>query len=116
MKKLQLIILVMLIATVFTACRRGRHTTIVTESNGVSIKIEYAGAILLNDDKTGIEQLSHNAYINYDNNGDKLYVADDHAGHLFYELNGDKTSVLNDHGKTLLTQAIKIIAKHQYNR
>jgi uncharacterized protein YxeA len=113
MKKLQIIIVMLLIGTAFTACHRGSRTVIITRIDDSKIKIEYSGAIMLNDDKTGIQGLSHNGYISYNKNGDELDVASGPNGSITYELNGEKTSVLNSHGKTLLAEAIKLIAKQQ---
>lgn len=113
MKKLRIIIAMLLMGTAFTACHRGSSTVIITQIDDVKIKIEYSGAIMLNDDKTGIQGLSRNGYINYNKNGDQLYVANDQHGSITYELNGNKTTVLNSHGRALLTEAIKLIAKQQ---
>ena len=113
MKKLEFIIPMLLMVISFIACHQGTHTIIVRQTNDVKIRIEYSGAIMLTDDRTGIQALSHNAYINYDKNGDQLYIADDPHGKIVYEVNGDKTNALDNHGKALLADAIKIIAKQQ---
>jgi hypothetical protein len=105
--------LFMLIA--FTSCHRGRHVIISTESNNVSIKIEYFGTIVVNNDKTQIEAISHDGYVNYNRNGDQLYAATDNSGHIVYELNGNQTTTLDNNGRELLAEAVKIIAKEQYH-
>ena len=111
MKNSTLLILALLFTII--ACHRGRHVIISTQNNDVSIKIEYYGTIILNNDQSRIESISRNGYINYNKNGNQLYAAPDDNGNVFYEVNGDKTQSLDNKGRQLLAEAVKIIAKEQ---
>jgi hypothetical protein len=98
-----------------TSCFRGRHVIISTESNNVSVKIEYAGTIVVNNDKTQIEAISKDGYVDYNNNGNQLHAVSDEKGNIVYELNGNQTTTLDNNGKALLAEAVKIIDKSQHH-
>ena len=50
----------------------------------------------------------------YNNNDRKIYAENGNGDQIVYELNnGDKTTGLNEESKSLLKEAIKMIAKQQ---
>jgi hypothetical protein len=116
MKKLQLIAAMGLIALV-AACGTGkRHTTIVENGNGTTVRIEYLGQTYFNAEGTAIKSISPNGYVKYTRDGKELIAESDYHGKITYELNdGGKQTMLDDGGKEFLAQAVKDMIKHGHN-
>ncbi|NHA05042.1 hypothetical protein G7092_14630 [Mucilaginibacter sp. HC2] len=116
MKKLQLIAAIGILLSV-TACRFGkRHTTIMENGNGTTVKIEYVGQTFFTADGTGIQSISPNGYVKYSRDGKQLIAESDHYGKITYEVNdGGKQTMLNDGDKEFLAQAVKDMIKHGHN-
>jgi hypothetical protein len=117
MKKLQIIIVALGLITMATACRFGkRHTTIMENGNGSTVKIEYVGQTYFNAEGTAIKSISPNGYVKYSRDGKELMAESDSYGKITYELNdGDKRTVLNDGDKEFLAQAVKDMIRHGHN-
>jgi|SRR5476651_957693 len=115
MKKLHLLA-VLAIISLAVACRNGRHTMIISNTNGHYVKVEYSGDIYLTDDATGIKNISPGGYVRYETNDESIVAERNHDGHLYYELNGgDQQPSLNDEGKRLIALAVKEIIKHPHH-
>jgi hypothetical protein len=116
MKKLQLITAIGILLSV-TACRFGkRHTTIMENGNGTTVKIEYVGQTYFTPDGTGIKSISPNGYVKYSRDDKQLIAESDYNGKITYELNdGGKQTMLNDGDKEFLAQAVKDMIKHGHN-
>jgi len=114
MKKLLSIIALLTIMATLNSCYRGRHTIIAYRNNNNEIKVDFSGTITFDSTYTRITSISHGGYMKYSNNNNKIYAENGTEGQITYELNnGDKTTELNDEGKSLLKEAIKMIAKEQ---
>jgi len=113
MKKLKFIAAIALMGLV-SACRFGnRHTTIMENGNGVTVKIEYVGQTYFNAEGTAIRSISPNGYVKYQRDGKELKAESDRYGKITYELNdGGKQSILNEGDKEFLAQAVKDMIKH----
>lgn len=113
MKKLTFVAAAALVALI-SACRFGqRHTTIMENGNGVTVKIEYVGQTYFNDEGTAIRSISPNGYVKYQRGGKELTAESDRNGKITYELNdGGKQSILNEGDKEFLAQAVKDMIKH----
>jgi hypothetical protein len=116
MKKLQLLAAIGILLSV-TACGFGkRHTTIVENDNGTTVRIEYVGQTYFTADGTGIKSISPNGYVKYSRDDKQLTAESDYSGKITYELNdGGKQTVLNDGDKQFLAQAVKDMIKHGHN-
>lgn len=117
MKKLQIMVAALGLITTVAACRFGkRHTTIMENGNGSTLKIEYVGQTYFNVAGTAIESISPNGYVKYSRNGKELMAESDRNGKITYELNdGDKRTVLDESDKAFLAQAIKDMIKHGHS-
>lgn len=114
MKKLHLLAVIAII-TAATACR-GRHTTIVGDTNGQYVKVEYSGNIYLTNDNMGIKNISPDGYVRYETNNESIFAERGQDGRIYYELNGgDEQPSLNDDGKRLMALAVKEIIKHPHH-
>ena len=116
MKKLQLITAMGILLSV-TACRFGkRHTTIVENANGNTVRIEYVGQTYFTADGTGIKSISPNGYVKYSRDNKQLIAESDYHGKITYEVNdGGKQTILNEGDKEFLAQAVKDMIKHGHN-
>ena len=117
MKKSQIIIAVLGLIITVTACRFGkRHTTIMENGNGTTVKIEYLGQAYFNADGTAIKSISPNGYVKYTRDDKTLTAESDYNGKITYELNdGGKQTMLDENGKEFLAQAVKDMIKHGHN-
>lgn len=105
---------ILLTATIaFTACHTGTHVIITSDDNNTKIKLEYWGKVQLNSDRTALESISHNGYIDYQKNDEELHITNNGNGHFNYELNGSKSSQLDAEGRALLSEIVSKIAKVQ---
>ena len=83
-------------------------TSITSRDNHVLEEIKYSGDFKLNEEETGIVEMSANAFLAYRKNGQQIAAVSDAQGHITYQLNdGDKTTRPSDEGSMLLSQAIR---------
>lgn len=113
MKHLKTLLLTLLITASLTACHTGSHVIVSSDDNNTKIKLEYWGTVVLNSDRTAIERISRDGFVDYKKNDEELHIANGPNGHFSYELNGNKTGQLDAAGRGLLIEAIQRIAKVQ---
>ena len=114
MKKLLSIIILLTTIISLNSCYRGRHTIIAYRNNNNEVKVEYLGTITFDPNFTHIISISNGGYLKYNNDDRKIYAENGNNHQIVYKLNnGDKTTELNEEGKSLLNEAIKMIAKQQ---
>src|SRR5437867_10224686 len=108
MKKLRFIAAAIGLIIISAACHMGKsHRIISVQNDNGSLKIEYSGTVIFNDDKTAIESISPGGYVRYCKNGKKLKAENNH-GEITYELyDEDKKLFLEDNDKKFLAAAIK---------
>lgn len=115
MKKLHLFA-AFAILTVASACHRRHHVTIVTDTNGGYVKLEYSGDSYLTDNAAGIKNIPPGGYLKYETNNEKILAERNYDGTLSYEVNGgDKKLSLNDEEKGLIAIALKAVARHPHH-
>ena len=109
-KNVQTICLALLtMLSVVSSCRRGN-----TNDGSSSQKIEYAGRIIFNQDKTGIESISRNGYIKFAKNNRKVAAEAGPDGRISYQFDGgDKVNTLSLQQKQFLAEAVKTIIKER---
>jgi hypothetical protein len=93
------------------ACSFGRrHTTIVENTNGYHLRIEYSGQIAFNDDGTAIRSISPDGYMEYQNNDKKLEAKNNGHGGVSYELyDGYNKINMDDNGRKFIAEAVKVM-------
>ena len=113
MKKAQILLLTLSMAAMVSACyNRNHHTIIATENNQTKMRVEYAGRIVFNDDRSGIRNISKDGYFKYERDNQELKADNDGNNHVIYTLpDGSKSATLNDEGRQLLDEAIREINK-----
>ncbi len=116
MKKLRFIVAAIGLIIISAGCNMGKsHRTISVQNNDLSLKIEYSGTVIFNDDETAIESISSGGYVRYCKNGKKLKAENNH-GEITYELyNGNKKLSLEGNDKEFLADAIKEMIKYGHN-
>ncbi len=117
MKKSGLIAIALSLIIISAACDMGKgHRIISVKNDNVSLKIEYSGTVIFNDDETGIESISSGGYVKYSKNGKKLEAKNNRRGEITYELydRGKKLSMQDDNRK-FLAEAIKEMMKYGHN-
>ncbi|HEY9194942.1 MAG TPA: hypothetical protein VIM77_01710 [Mucilaginibacter sp.] len=99
-----------------TACRfGGRHTTIVENNNGKTVKIEYRGQTYFTEDGTGIKAISPHGWVKVSINSDDL-EAENVNGRIVYEINGGgKQTELDADQKSFLERAVREMIKRGHN-
>jgi hypothetical protein len=107
MKKIHLLIAVAGMMLLVTACRfGGRHNTIVENSNGRYVKVEYYGQVYFTEDKKDIKFITPHGQLKFSTNSDDLLAENDH-GKIVYEINGGgKQTQLDEDQKMFLARAI----------
>ncbi len=99
-----------------SACSRGHHTTIINDTNGHYLKLEYSGDIYLTDDNNGVRALSPGGYFKYKTNDESITAERVSGNHIEYRVNdGERQSVLDDTGKRLLATAIKALLNQPHS-
>jgi hypothetical protein len=69
-KKIQFIVLALIVLGTVAACDWGKSTTIVNKTDSLSQRIKYSGKIVFNEKEDGIEHISdHGGYLEFDQNG-----------------------------------------------
>lgn len=114
MKKLTIIAFSAMLLMVTTACHMGTQTTISTETDTLSQKIEYAGRVVFTQDQKAIESISKGGYLKFAKNGKKLQAENDDNGKLTYEFDGSSNiQTLSAEQKQFLAEAIKVVIKER---
>jgi len=117
MKKRNPFITVMLFVLLLsTACHFNnyRTRTVRVNNDNTSLKIEYCGDIVFNQDETAIQEIEPEGYVKY-RRDDKRFIAEsDEDGNITYRLyNGKKRLKFDDdNAKDFIANAIKEIAEH----
>jgi cytochrome c1 len=116
MKNIRSIFAVSLFIIVVSACHRGKHVTIRSNTNGAITSIEYYGKIVFTEDNTGIKNMAPNSYIEFKKNDEKISAQRNADGSIIYDLhNGTKTNTLNNENKQLITEVLKGVGKLNKN-
>src|ERR1700761_4556567 len=110
MKKFGIAILVTGLA-LLAACGFGRrHTTIVENTNGHYLRIEFSGKVAFNSAGTAISSISPDGYLEYQNNDKKLEAKNNGHGGISYELYEGYTKLsLDDNGRKFIAEAVKVM-------
>lgn len=111
MKKLSTLILVIAVIIISSCHWHRRHVTIATHSGNYNMKLEYAGTMAFSNDRTKVEAISKDGFIDYKRNSDEIYIAPDPSGHVRYEQNGTQVSKLDNMGQNMLDEAIQMVIK-----
>jgi hypothetical protein len=113
-KKLQIVVLALIILGTVAACDWGKSTTIINTTDNLSLRIKYSGKIYFTEKQDGIEHISKGGYLEFDKN-DRGFVAKENSkGKIEYEFNGDdKVTELNEEQKEFVTHAVKSIVKER---
>lgn len=96
------------------SCNHHRHVTIATHADNYNMRLEYEGTLVFNIDRTKLEAISNNGYIDYKRNSDELYASADKNGRINYELNGTKLTHLDNTAQSMLNEAIRMIIKSRH--
>src|SRR4051812_672029 len=117
MKKLRFVTAVIGLIIISAACHMGKtHRIINVQNDNGSLKIEYSGTVIFNNDKTAIESISPGGYVRYCKNGKKLMAESNH-GEITYELyDEDKKLFPGVTDKKFLAEAIKEMVKYGHNK
>jgi len=116
-KRNQIIVALLLVLAVVTnGCHfHNRHVKTVRVSNDhSSLKIQYCGKIVFNQDRTAIENISPDGFVKYKKNDEVFAVQRDGNGGLSYKLyDGTRYMDYNDaYAKEFVTRVVKEIAEH----
>jgi hypothetical protein len=113
-KKIQIIVLALIILGTVAACDWGKSTTIVNNTDNFSQKIKYSGRVVFNQQENGIEHISDGGYLEFDENGRGFKAKNDAYGKINYEFDGDsKVNELSDEQKKFVAHAVKAIIKER---
>ncbi|MCQ6958972.1 hypothetical protein [Mucilaginibacter aquariorum] len=113
-KKLQIIVLALIILGTVAACDWGKSTTIINKTDNLSQKIKYSGKIIFNEQQNGIDHISDGGYLEFDENGRGFKAKNDAYGKINYEFDGDsKVNTLSDDQKQFVAHAVKAIIKER---
>ncbi len=108
-----LILLVVIVAGCHL--RHNRVRTVKVRNDRSSLKIQYSGKVVFNEDGTAIEQLSPNGFVKYKKDDEIFTVKRDGNGDLSYKLyDGSRNLNYNDddYARDFAAKAIKEIAEH----
>jgi hypothetical protein len=116
MKKIQQFMAIAAFMLLATACRfGGRHTTIIENADGRTVKIEYRGQTYFTEDGKGIKFISPHGSVACSINSDNL-VAENDNGRIVYEINGGgKQTQLDGYGKEFLARAVQEMIKRGHS-
>lgn len=113
-KKIQIIVLALIVLGTVAACDWGKSTTIVNKTNNFSQRIKYSGKIVFNEKEDGIEHISNGGYLEFDQNDRGFKAKESSHGKIVYEFNGDdKVTELSNEQKQFVAQAVKSIIKER---
>jgi maltose-binding protein MalE len=113
-KKIQFIVLALIMLGTVTACDWGKSTTIVNKTDNLSQKIKYSGKVIFNEKQDGIDKISNGGYLEFDQNGRSFKAKEGSHGKVEYAFDGDdKVDVLSLEQKQFVAEAVKIIIKER---
>lgn len=113
-KKIQIVVLALIILGTVAACDWGKSTTIVNKTDNLSQRIKYSGKVVFNEKQDGIEKISNHGYLEFDQNGRGFKAKEGNHGKIEYEFDGDdKVTELSEGQKQFVADAIKIIIKER---
>jgi hypothetical protein len=113
-KKIQFIVLALIVLGTVAACDWGKSTTIVNKTDSLSQRIKYSGKIVFNEKEDGIEHISNGGYLEFDQNGRGFKAKESSHGKIEYEFNGDgKVTELSDEQRGFVAGAVKSIIKER---
>ena len=109
----------LLLIIISMACnyQNQRTRTVKINNEDISVKIEYCGDIIFNDDETAIEEISPDGYVKYKKNGKRFIAESDEDGNISYKLY-DGNMDLNYHdaeAREFIERTVREIAEH-YDR
>ena len=108
--------IIFLLAIIATGCHHSRHrtTTIRVRNHNSTLKIQYAGKIVFNENETAIEYLSPNGFVKYRKDNQTFAVRRQGNGKLTYEIqDGNRWLDYNDaYAKVFVAKVVKEIAEH----
>lgn len=111
MKIIKISLLPVLLSMFLLSCHGHRPVTTIESSNDNNyIKIKYNGTISFTPDSTGIEGLSPESTLSYENNNDYILVNSNEKGQLSFEMTEDgKTLLMDQKGKEFIAKAVKVM-------
>lgn len=116
-KKNPFLVLFLLVVLGTIACNFHDHTKTVKVSDGeTTLKIEYCGDVVFNEDGTAVDEISPDGYIHYKCNGQKVYIESDENGTLQYKIydNGERLHKSDAAATQILSDAVKKMEEHYY--
>ncbi|NCD70580.1 hypothetical protein [Mucilaginibacter agri] len=115
MKKMNLLFIGIAGIISLTACHNRSHRVIAMSNNNTSVRIEYVGDVLFNNEQTGIAAISPHGYVKYERDGRDLF-AENRKGKIYYEFNGDDDKLdLNTSERQFVSEAVKDMVKYGHN-
>ena len=118
-KKPPLVTILLLILLISTACHFHHHRirTVRVNNDNSSLKIEYCGQVIFNDNETAIEDISPDGYVKYSKDDKRFVVRGNADGSISYRLSDDGMPLdYNDpDSKAFIARAVREIAFH-YNQ
>jgi len=113
-KKIQIIVLALIMLGTVAACDWGKSTTIVNKTDNLSQRIKYSGKIVFTEKQDAIAYISNGGYLEFDQNGRGFKAKEDSHGRVAYAFNGDdKVTQLSDDQKQFVAEAVRIIVKER---
>ena len=113
-KKIQIIVLALIMLGTVAACDWGKSTTIINKTDNLSQRIKYSGKIIFTEKQDGIEKISNGGYLEFDQNNRGFKAKESAHGKIEYEFDGDdKVTELSDEQKQFVAEAVKIIIKER---
>nr|WP_067062746.1 hypothetical protein [Mucilaginibacter sp. L294] len=113
-KKIQIIVLALIILGTVAACDRGKSTTIINKTDNLSQRIKYSGKIVFTEKQDGIEYISNGGYLEFDQNGRGFKAKEGPHDKIEYRFDGDdKITDLSNEQKQFVTQAVMIVIKER---
>ncbi|MFD0767035.1 hypothetical protein ACFQZI_19415 [Mucilaginibacter lutimaris] len=102
--------LIMLAAS--SACDWGKSTTIVNKTDNLYQKIKYSGRVVFAENNKGIERITDNGYLEFEQNGRTFKAKDNGHGKISYEFDGGSpVTELDIHQKEFVAEAVTEIVK-----
>jgi hypothetical protein len=92
------------------ACSFGRkHSTLVEKTNNNYLRIEYAGHISFNRDRTAFGYISPDGYVEYQYNDKKLEAKNNGKGGVSYELYEGYSKLSPEQNNKFIADAVRVI-------
>lgn len=113
-KKIQIIVLALIMLGTVAACDWGKSTTIINKTDNFSQRIKYSGKVVFNEKEDGIEHISNGGYLEFEQNDQGFKARENSHKEIEYEFNGDsKVTDLSDEQKQFVARAVKSIIKER---